>query len=240
MKKNIQFLLPFTVLFLSSMLAYSQQMQGKCGEGCACAPKEDNSPCACGANSSCSMSHATNQVAHENVFLKMMDSMMVDMNAVPLDASVEGNFLRQMIPHHRGAVEMAKYEMDNGTNREMIQLAKNIFTEQQGEITKMNALLELYPFKQGEQPSPEYKKAMDDVMMKMMKDTPSEKDLEGKSIDCAFAMVMLPHHQAAVGMAKVLLKLSPQGQVATYAAGIVSDQQKEIQQMTEFVKQNCK
>lgn len=180
------------------------------------------------------------QMTHENAFLKMMDSMMTAMDAAPLDTSTQGNFLRQMIPHHQGAIEMAQYEIANGKNREMIQLAKSILTEQQGEIAEMNALLALYSLKRGEPVHAKYKKAMDDAMMKMMMIGPSDKDLERKNIDCAFAMVMLPHHQAAVDMATVLLKLSPEGQIATYAARIISDQQIEIQQMNEFINQHCK
>lgn len=252
MIKFIQFLLISIALLFSFTLAYSQQMRCKCGEqckcnkndkcgvGCTCLTKQGKGQCTCGAGCKCGMGHAMHQMAHENVFLKMMDSMMVDMDAAPLDASAEGNFLRQMIPHHLGAIEMAKYEIDNGKNREMIQLAKSILTEQKGEIAEMNTLLVLYPLKQSEQPSEEYKKVMDDVMMKMMTTGPSDKNLVGKSIDCAFAMVMLPHHQAAVDMARALLNFSSQGQVATYAARIISDQQIEIGQMTEYIKQNCK
>ena len=224
---------------LSAFTLFAQRHQDcRCNQECLCA---NGCVCYLNAGHACNCKHNhSHGTAGENIFLQMMDTMMTAMDAVPLGASAEGNFLRQMIPHHQGAIEMAKYEIANGTNREMIQLAKSIFTEQQGEISEMNAMLALYPLKQGEQPSPEYKKAMDDAMMKMMMNTPSDKDLKGKSTDCAFAMVMLPHHQAAVDMATALLKFSPQGEVATYAARIISDQQIEIQQMTEFVKQNCK
>lgn len=234
MRKNIQSLLFFVTMLLISSPFYSQET------GCKCKTDNSNSKCLCSADCKCGMNHTLHQIAHKNVFLKMMDSMMVDMEAAPLDLSAEGNFLRQMIPHHQGAIEMTKYEIANGKNREMIQLAKSILTEQQAEIAEMNALLALYPLKQGELATAEYKKAMDVAMLKMMMNTSSDKDLEGKSVDCAFAIVMLPHHQAAVDMATTLLKLSPHSQVATYAARIISDQQIEIDQMTAFVKQNCK
>ncbi len=229
MENKRKCLTTLVAMFLFSSLAYSQEVQCKCGEQCKC-----------GTDCKCGMNHSMHQITQENTFLKMMDSMMTAMDAAPLGTSTQGNFLRQMIPHHKGAIEMAKYEIANGKNRQMIQLAKSILTEQQGEIAEMNALLALYPLKQSETVTAEYKKAMDDAMMKMMITSPSDKDLEGKSIDCAFAMVMLPHHQAAVDMATALLKLSPEGQVATYAARIISDQQIEIQQMDEFINQHCK
>lgn len=252
MKKTISFLISLiTTLFFSSQ-AYAQEAQYKGGEQCKCISckcstgSNKGANCACGTACKCAlgnmsgMSHSMSSMAHNNVFLSMMDSMMIAMDAAPLDASAEGDFLRQMIPHHQGAIEMANYEIANGSNKQMIQLAKSILTEQQSEIAEMKALLTLYPFKQGEHPSPVYKKAMDAAMEKMMTTTPSDQDLEGKSVDCCFAMVMLPHHQAAVDMSTALLKLVTTGQVATYAARIISDQQIEIQQMEEFIQQNCK
>ncbi|WP_300699352.1 DUF305 domain-containing protein [Bacteroides sp.] len=241
MKQKIKLLLAIATMFSITSFAYSQDVGCKCGNQCKCGEKNGTGMCKCGVGCQCAQMHSHSmQMTHNNVFLIMMDSMMTAMDAAPLDASAEGNFLRQMIPHHQGAIEMAKYEIANGKNKQMIQLAKSILTEQQGEIQEMKAMLALYPFVHNQVPSADYKKSMDDAMMKMMTATPSDKDLQGKSVDCAFAMVMLPHHQAAVDMSTALLKLVPTGQVATYAARIISDQQIEIQQMAEFIKQNCK
>lgn len=241
MKQKIKLLLAIATMFSITSFAHSQDVGCKCGNQCKCGENNGTGMCKCGVGCQCARMHShPMQMTHDNVFLLMMDSMMTAMDAAPLDASAEGNFLRQMIPHHQGAIEMAKYEIANGKNKQMIQLAKSILAEQQGEIQEMEALLTLYPFVQNQAPTTDYKKSMDDAMMKMMAATPSDKALQGKSVDCAFAMVMLPHHQAAVDMSTALLKLVPTGQVATYAARIISDQQIEIQQMDEFIKQNCK
>lgn len=50
-------------------------------------------------------------------------------------------FLRQMIAHHEGAVEMANAEVRSGKNAEAIQLAKDIAASQADEIEEMKALL---------------------------------------------------------------------------------------------------
>lgn len=170
----------------------------------------------------------------------MMDTMMMAMDAAPLAASLEGNFLRQMIPHHEGAIEMAKYEITHGKDPQMLQLAKSILTEQQGEIAAMNALLRLYPLKTDTQPSTAYKSAVSATMDTMMNTTPTDSLLAEKSVDCAFALVMLPHHQAAVDMAVAFLRFNPKGQVANYALRIISDQQIEIQQMATYIHKHCK
>lgn len=217
----------------------------KCGTICMCKQAGDKSQCKCGANCQChtmgdmaGMDMGHNHASSVNPFLKMMDVMMVQMGVLSLTGLVEHDFLAQMIPHHQAAVEMAKYEIANGKNFEMIQLARSILAEQQGEIMDMNVMLKSYPVGKGNV-NPTYKAAMDKIMEVMMKNTPTDAGLPA-DVDCSFAMVMLPHHQAAVNMAVAVLKFNPKSQVAIYAQRIIGDQQTEIEQMTEYVNKNCK
>ncbi len=184
--------------------------------------------------------HTEHRAERKSMLLKMMDSMMTEMDSVSLDASVAGDFLRQMIPHHQGAVEMAEYEIKYGKSPEMIRLARKIVTAQQQEIAEMETMLKNYPYKEGETVPIKYVDAMTKIMMDMMHQTPTDMELKGKDVDCSFAMVMLPHHQAAVDMAMVFLKLEPQSQLVTFAQSIVSDQKKEIEQMQKFIENDCK
>jgi uncharacterized protein (DUF305 family) len=48
-------------------------------------------------------------------------------------------FLNMMIPHHQGAITMAKVELANGSDPQLKQLAQNIITAQQREIREMRA-----------------------------------------------------------------------------------------------------
>lgn len=50
-------------------------------------------------------------------------------------------FLRQMIEHHEGAITMAEAEIDNGQFPAAIEMARNIASSQQKEITTMRGLL---------------------------------------------------------------------------------------------------
>lgn len=50
-------------------------------------------------------------------------------------------FLRMMIPHHEGAVAMAKAEMAKGKDAQLMKLAASIVTAQQREITAMRKRL---------------------------------------------------------------------------------------------------
>lgn len=57
-------------------------------------------------------------------------------------AAFDRMFLEMMSEHHRGAVEMAQVELDDGSDPEAMQLAQNIVDTQQAEITEMEELLQ--------------------------------------------------------------------------------------------------
>ena len=46
-----------------------------------------------------------------------------------------------MINHHRGAIEMARVEIANGRNADMITMARNIAADQQAEVDQMTPML---------------------------------------------------------------------------------------------------
>ena len=51
-------------------------------------------------------------------------------------------WLQSMIGHHRGAIEMARAEVADGQNDEMLALARGVITVQQSEIDQMQRLLD--------------------------------------------------------------------------------------------------
>ena len=83
-------------------------------------------------------------------------------------------------------------------------------------------------------PPNEIKTAWDATMNTMMKDMPATNEL--KNIDVAFAKVMMPHHQAGIDMAKVILKYGNDHAVKRMAENIISSQQVEIEQMKHYIK----
>jgi hypothetical protein len=62
--------------------------------------------------------------------------MMTDMTVKPT-GDVDRDFVAMMVPHHQGAVEMAKAELKYGHNELLRRLAKVIIANQQREITVM-------------------------------------------------------------------------------------------------------
>ena len=74
-----------------------------------------------------------------------MQGMIDDATLIKLEALRGAEFdqlwLASMISHHRGAIDMAKSEIADGKNPEMIALARNIVTAQQAEIDQMTPML---------------------------------------------------------------------------------------------------
>lgn len=64
------------------------------------------------------------------------------------------------------------------------------------------------------------------------------KKLQGKAFDRAFMSAMIPHHQAAVDMAKAVLPVSKDATVKTWANAVIKDQNREINQMSAWLKAN--
>jgi uncharacterized protein (DUF305 family) len=50
---------------------------------------------------------------------------------------IDRDFVAMMIPHHQGAIDMARAELKYGHNEELRRLAQNIVTQQQNEISDM-------------------------------------------------------------------------------------------------------
>jgi hypothetical protein len=69
-----------------------------------------------------------------------MDKMMADMTIAPT-GDVDRDFVAMMVPHHQGAIDMAKAELKYGHNEQLRRLAQEIVVTQQQEIPAMRLAL---------------------------------------------------------------------------------------------------
>jgi uncharacterized protein (DUF305 family) len=67
-----------------------------------------------------------------------MDKMMTDMQTKP-SGDVDRDFVAMMIPHHQGAIDMARAELRFGRNEPLRRIAQEIIVDQQQEIAAMHA-----------------------------------------------------------------------------------------------------
>ena len=179
--------------------------------------------------------HQQMDSASGNIFLLMMNTMMIKMDAVPVTSIPDIDFMSQMIPHHQAAIEMAKDETGHGKNNQMVQLAKSIIAEQTSEIQLMKIFISRLN-DSSEKINTPFTNEIALCMQVMMKNLPSGTGLA--NVDKTFAMIMIPHHQAAINMAAVLIKYSVNDQAAAFAKQLISAEQIEIGQMSTFINQS--
>jgi uncharacterized protein (DUF305 family) len=77
----------------------------------------------------------------DKAFAASMKTMMTSMNVKPT-GNPDKDFALMMIPHHQGAIDMAKVELQYGADPELRQLATDIVAAQEKEIAQMKAWLE--------------------------------------------------------------------------------------------------
>jgi uncharacterized protein (DUF305 family) len=78
-------------------------------------------------------------------FMQAMDTSMKkmdrDMAAAPMNGDIDHDFATMMMPHHQGAIDMAKAELRYGKDPVMRRLAQEILVDQQSEIDAMQLWL---------------------------------------------------------------------------------------------------
>ena len=168
--------------------------------------------------------------AYEAAMATMMKNMMV-----PLTGKPEIDFMQSMIPHHQGAIDMAKAVLQYGKDTEVKTLAENVIKAQEGEIAFMknwlgkidkNALAVVPDSIKGNE------LAMA-TMNNMMAHNTGDADVD-------FMEGMIPHHQGAIGMAKVALQYAKDAEVLKLAQDIITAQEAEIAFMTGWLAKNRK
>lgn len=134
-------------------------------------------------------------------------------------------FIDSMVPHHKGAVDMARVALRNAEHDEIRQLAENIISTQRAEIKELKTI------KKEEFGSAGVPMNMNQEQMRMMGMMDPQELAKQEPFDKAFIDAMIPHHQSAIDMANVARTESDNPRIKELAANIVSAQEKEIEQM---------
>ena len=147
-------------------------------------------------------------------------------------------FLKDMIPHHEQAIEMAEMVEGRTERPELIELAGNIISSQTAEIEEINTLLE----EAGESAEGGAEHDMDSMgsggsMGMSQEDMDALMEVEGEEFDKMFSEMMIEHHTAAIEMANEVLDGGENAEVATLAEGIIDEQQKEIDDMKSWLQE---
>ena len=139
-------------------------------------------------------------------------------------------FIDAMVPHHQGAIEMAKVALKNAKHEEIKELSHNIISSQRAEIEELKAIkreefgISQVPMEMG----PQQTRSM---MMNPQHLAQSE------PFDKAFIDAMIPHHHSAIYMAQVAHEKSKIAAIKELAENIMSAQKREIEQMKQWRRQ---
>lgn len=135
-------------------------------------------------------------------------------------------FIDDMIPHHRGAVSMAQVAASEGRSDYVKGLAGQIIETQDAEIAKMREL-------RAEMAAEGVEKGSLGARMSM-------EGMDGASLrgatpfDREFVDKMIPHHQDAIVMARIVLDKGENERLKALAQQIIDGQAREITEMNRF------
>src|SRR3989344_6940891 len=149
--------------------------------------------------------------------------------------NIDRHFIEEMIPHHEGAIAMAELALERSKRPEMLSLANGIIDAQTREINDMKAWYEEW-FGTA---VPAYSES-GGMMGSMghgagMRMGSMEGDLDAlkaaSNFDLEFIRQMIPHHEMAVMMARMLSAGTERSEMQTLAGNIIASQSREIEMM---------
>lgn len=141
---------------------------------------------------------------------------------------IDRAFVEAMVPHHESAVEMAEMAQERGRHPDVKDLADAIVETQNAEIATMKTMaarMDKAGVDKGDLGMEADHMGMDGDMASLE---------TAKPFDREFIDMMIPHHEGALTMNRVLFARGTGSRTRALAQQITSSQTLEIQQMRQF------
>lgn len=153
---------------------------------------------------------------------------------------IDQHFIEEMIPHHQGAIDMAKLALEKAKNPLVKTLANNIIDSQNKEIVQMKQWYQEWFGKEYPLDSDSMMGGMNHGTSMGMHMSGMEGDMEklkaSTNFDLEFITQMIPHHEMAVMMARMLDVSTNRTEMNKFANEIINAQTKEIDMMKQWQK----
>lgn len=183
-------------------------------------------------NTQSSFSHNTNE--YLNAYACILKEMICCMTKAELTNSISHNFIVQMIPHHKAAIQMSRNVLKYTTDCDIECIASNIITEQTQSICDMEKALPCCCQKfNAQRDLCAYQKQVDKISQTMFHCMETAEACN--SINCNFLREMIPHHEGAVAFAETTLQYCICPELKPILDSIIVSQKKGVCQMKELL-----
>lgn len=188
-------------------------------------------------NSLCKSGSNTNEYFRK--FEHILDKMIKGMTKAELNDSISHNFIVQMIPHHRAAIEMSENILKYTKNIQLEKIATQIITEQTKSIENMrNIQCTCSELINSQREVCRYQQKVNQIMEVMFYSM--KNSCETNRINCDFLREMIPHHKGAVEMSNNALRYNICPELKPVLEAIITSQKMGIKQMQNLLKcLNC-
>ncbi len=166
------------------------------------------------------------------VFMHINHTMHEGMN-IDFTGDPDIDFLKGMIPHHQGAVDMALVQLAHGKDGAIKSLSQGVIRSQNIEIGIMQRKLKSLEQQWNGERVPMSVLAWKRINHKMHQGMSI--DFSGQA-DIDFVKGMIPHHQGAVDMANLVLEHGKDTTVKRLAREIIDAQVEEINMMNVWLR----
>lgn len=151
-------------------------------------------------------------------------------------SSFNAQFIDMMVPHHQGAIEMARIASTRASHPELKMMAESVIKSQQTEIDQMKSWRQAW-FGSDQTPSLDRMPMVPGMGHGGTMDMKKDVDLlrsAAEPFDRQFIDMMREHHRSAIEAGRLAQTQAQHGEIKELAGRIVADQQREIEQMTEW------
>ncbi len=168
-----------------------------------------------------------------DAYYRILDEMKRQMTSAPRTASISEDFITQMIPHHRAAVEMCENVLRYIASGPVSDLARTIIRQQTQGIAEMEAILcPCGAICNRTQEVCRYRRRNACVLNTMFL---AMAHVSGVGVEQNFLREMIPHHEGAVQMSENALGFCICQPLRPILRNIISTQEQEVGEMQRLL-----
>ncbi len=168
-----------------------------------------------------------------DAYYDILDEMKQEMTSAKQTVSISRDFITQMIPHHRAAVEMCENVLRYAVSEPVSTMAQTIIRQQTQGIAEMKTLLcSCGTVCNGHREVCCYRQRNTQILNTMFSDMAH---VSGVGVEQNFLREMIPHHEGAAQMSENALNFCICQSLCPILRSIIATQEREISEMRQLL-----